>query len=602
MKHIHNRLLFWFLILSICPTMFIGIFSYYRSAKSLQEKLNRSSLSILEQINKNVDEKVEKVNKYMDVFFTNDRIQKILTEVNFRRPTGITYMAYYELDPMIGSLFYKDMDVQAAALFSNVGGNYIYKGYISQDEDIRSYEWYQMIEENKGQTLWVGLIPNPNQLSNDKNVFAVGRVIKDIAFRRTMGGIGIGVVFLNQNIFSDIYGDVKVGANDVIVLIDAQGKIVSQERDGNIEDIWHHALTDEILTKDQGYFRKKIDKKDMMITYSTSPVTGWKTIRMIPYRYYINEIRDIGWITFALLIISLMAIYLISYLIARRISQPIRNLSYAMGRVSQEDFHVSVPVLSNDEVGLISDGFNHMVENLRNQFNRVIQEERQKRQAQIRALQYQINPHFLYNTLASIRMVAMMHHDDEVAHMILVLNRLLRKTISKAGHMITVAEEFDNLKDYFTLQQVRYKNRLIIEYEVEEEVLSCKVPGMLLQPLAENAIIHGLSDKLNQGKSDAKIIIKGALNGEALLLEIEDNGRGIPESYIDELTRGEEDRIKEKGIQIGIKNTHDRIRLEFGNEYGITLKSDPDKYTRITVKLPAIIGGDEKNDQHIIGR
>ncbi|NSW92412.1 MAG: sensor histidine kinase [Firmicutes bacterium] len=510
-------------------------------------------------------------------------------------------MAYYQLDPMIASLFHNDTDVQTTILFPNSGGSYVYKGYISQGDAIRNSQWYEKILYGKGQTVWVGLIPNPDQLSTNEKAFAVGRVIKDTAFRKNLEDIGVVVILLNENIFSSIYQDVEVGPYDMIAVMDEYGRLISQEKGGGIKDIWQHSFIDKILNQNQGYFRQKIDKEDIMITYSTSSVTGWKTIRMIPYRCYMNEIRDIGWMTLTLLIICLIGIYGISFLIARRISEPIRALSVAMRQVGDKNFQVSVPVCSNDEIGMISAGFNHMVIKLKNLFNRIVQEEQQKRKAQIRVLQYQINPHFLYNALVSIRMVAMMHHDHEVADMVLALNRLLRNTISKAGHMITVAEEIDNLKDYFTLQQVRYKNRILVEYRIEDTILSYRIPWMLLQPLAENAISHGLNDKLNGGDNDARIIIRGTVKGNYLLLEIEDNGRGIPEDYIRKIFDGKAEKYEDSGTHIGIKNTHDRIQLEFGNDYGISINSILGEYTRVTVRLPVISGSDKENDQCVVG-
>lgn len=581
--------------------MFVGVFSYFKSSQSLQHKLNRSSLATLEQINKNIDEKVNKIDKYLDILFTNENIQRMLCEVDLKFPTGSVYMAYYELDPMIASLFYNDTDMQAAIIFSNMGGSYVYKGYISQGDVLRNSQWYKEIMDGRGKTVWVGLITNPNQLSANKEAFAVGRVIRDTAFRRNMKDLGLVVLLLNENIFSSIYKDVELGPYDVIIVVDEQGRLISQERGEKIEDIWQFSFVNKILSQSQGYFRQRVGKEDMMIAYSTSSVTGWKTIRITPYRYYMNEIRDIGWITLILLIGCLIGIYGISFLIARKISEPIKALSAAMEQVGEKNFEVSVPVCSNDEIGMISAGFNRMVINLKNSFNRIVQEERQKRKAQIRALQYQINPHFLYNVLASIRMVAMLHQDGEVADMILTLNRLLRNTISRAGHMITVSEEINNLKDYITLQQIRYKNRISIDYIVDDTILCYKIPGMLLQPLIENAISHGLNDKLNKSE-DARIIIRGATNGTDLFLEVEDNGRGIHKNYIQKIFDERMEKNEGSETHIGIKNTHERIQLEFGSAYGISIDSVLGEYTRVTVKLPIIDGGNVENDQYIASR
>lgn len=589
MKHIKNKLLLIMILLSILPMLLIGTVSYLISVNALQNKINNASLLTLGQINRNVEAKVEKVQKYMDIFFTSEKIQKTLAEVDFVKQTADTYMAYFEMDPMISSLFYNDSDVKWAAIFSYSGGQYMYKGYMPNAPEVRQYKWFKDIESNSGKLEWVGIIDNTDRLSGEKKVFAAGRVIKDTAYKKNILPLGVAVIFLREDFLADIYRDVELGPMDTVLITDADGTLLTPSSDNDVNVLSQYSFKDKISGKTTGSFYQKVQGTDMMVTFYTSQKTGWKIIHMVPYSYYVREIRMIGWIILFMAILCLVVIWILSYSIAVRISNPLKRLAKAMNEVGGKNFTVSVPVVTKDEVGLICSGFNSMVTDIRQLFNTVIEEEKEKRRINLMSLQYQINPHFLYNTLSSVRFLAIADKSDNVAEMILVLSRLLRNTINKVGKMIKVSEELKNLKDYVFLQQIRYKNRIVVDYDVDEEIMNYKMPGMLLQPLVENAIEHGLSSALAHNARECRLKISAARVDDQQVFEIWDNGKGMTEKQILDVFNDCDDGMEDKPAHIGIKNIHDRLRFQFGPGFGISISSVPEEYTSMKLNLPVQI-------------
>lgn len=590
MRHIQNKLVILIIALSLLPTLAIGFFAYSVSARALQEKLNRSSLSTLEQINRNVEVKYQKAAKYMDQFFAGDKISKFMDDLDLVNKSVESYESAQEIDKLFESAFFKDGDIDSVILLTNKEYGYVYKGYVPEWQQLKENEWFKTIVKGNGESVWAGNVPNPNTISSSSRAFLVGRVVRDISYKKDFESKGVFILVLNNNIFLDIYQNLVETPYAATVITDAEGKVISQNKEGYFTDLNRYSFSSRILDESKGYFREKMGNEEMMITFYTSPVTGWKVVQAIPYFYFIEEIRSIRWMTLALSGICLLVILSVSMVSARTLSKPIKQLMLAMRRVGEKDFDVTVPVNTKDEIGMICSGFNTMVGDLKTLFQAVVEEERQKRKAQIKSLQYQVNPHFLYNTLSSIRFTASLQKADNVAEMIMVLSRLLRNTINKADMLIPISEEIGNLKDYIYIQQIRYKNRIQVEYDIDEAIQKVKVPGMLLQPLVENSISHGLSERLNQEEGTALIKVKAYEKADKICFEVWDNGVGMTKEQIDNVFESKYQLEEIPRVHVGIKNIHDRIRYQYGADYGIRIQSVPGEFSLMEISLPELGG------------
>lgn len=287
-------------------------------------------------------------------------------------------------------------------------------------------------------------------------------------------------------------------------------------------------------------------------------------------------------------ILSLVAVIAAVY-ISRIVYRPVRKLMVAMQEVSAGEMATRAEVVSNDEIGLAAKEFNRMLDRIEELIKQLIAEEKKKKEAELEALQYQITPHFMYNTLNSIKCYALIHGQKEIATVIEDFVELLQTCIRKKGAFLTVTEEVQILENYIHLQEFRNGEAYQTEYKIEREAEQCKIPRLLLQPLVENAIIHGLDIK----KQKKRLLIEAYTSGSRLYLEVKDNGRGMSEEQIEELLKKKEK--KTKGLTaVGIQNIQDRLKLYYGKQAKLSLESD-EKGTIARIYLPVNRNEDEES-------
>lgn len=277
------------------------------------------------------------------------------------------------------------------------------------------------------------------------------------------------------------------------------------------------------------------------------------------------------------LIAMLAAIY-----ISRIVYKPVRKLMTAMQSIADGEMDTRAEVVSKDEIGLAAEEFNRMLDRIEELIGQLIQEEKKKKDAELEALQYQITPHFMYNTLNSIKFAAFLKGEKELAGLIGDFVELLQASINKKGSFLSVADEIHILKNYIHLQDFRYQGSFQVEYEISEEAYRCYIPRLILQPLVENALLHGIDIKRQTGK----IWISGKVKEGELILIVKDNGRGMTEAQIRDLLGSR--AKKTKGLSaVGVPNVKERLELYYGEKGGMKYDSSSNG-TIVTVFLPAI--------------
>jgi two-component system sensor histidine kinase YesM len=255
-----------------------------------------------------------------------------------------------------------------------------------------------------------------------------------------------------------------------------------------------------------------------------------------------------------------------------------------MNEVEKGRLTVYIKDNNNDEITKVIRHFNTMVKEIENLMNDIKEKESQKREAELKALQAQINPHFLSNILNTAKLLANAQKADNVESLLTSLIQLLHVSMGKENDLITVRREIEYLKDYLNIQEFRFYNKFQVFFEIEEEILEYKLPKFLLQPILENAIIHGVGPKKGQGI----IQIKGFVYDGKIIFTITDNGVGMDRETIDRLLR--EDKAHEgRGFcGIGLRNVQERIQLYFGPEYGLSIDSSPSYFTTVEITLPIL--------------
>ena len=291
---------------------------------------------------------------------------------------------------------------------------------------------------------------------------------------------------------------------------------------------------------------------------------------LLKMKKYIFEITAI------VLIIAFFAAIYITHIVYK----PIKKLKRAMQKVAEGEMQTRAEIVSNDEIGMAAREFNQMLDQIEKLIQQLINKEKQKKDAELEALQYQITPHFMYNTLNSIKCYALIHQQAEIAQTIEEFVELLQTCIRKKGAFLTVAEEVHILENYIHLQEFRNGEKYQVNYNIHEEAQQCMIPRLLLQPLIENAILHGIDIKKGQGQ----INIGAWIEGQRLYLKVQDNGRGMSEEQIKELL-GKKEK-KTKGLTaVGIPNIRERLRLYYGEQAELSFDSS-DEGTTVIIYLP----------------
>lgn len=287
-----------------------------------------------------------------------------------------------------------------------------------------------------------------------------------------------------------------------------------------------------------------------------------------------------------LVLILIGLIILLSFYFSYRLVRPIKLLENAANECAQGNYSIRIPIVSQDEIGNLCLKFNFMTEQIQNLLDRVYQYQLSTKQAQLEALQNQISPHFLHNTLDIIRMKALINKDKEVAKMVETLAKLFRITLDRNSNIVTIKDELEHVETYLTIQNMRFNNRYHFVKNVPDELLKCSIIKLTLQPLVENSIKHGFSQTFD----DEMIEIQIESSGHDLIIQVRDNGIGIDENNIRRIYDKLEhlDTLENNTLHnsIGIVNISDRIRLEYGSTYYLRIFPNSPRGTVVELRIP----------------
>ena len=401
-----------------------------------------------------------------------------------------------------------------------------------------------------------------------------------------------GVVFLdlNYSAISELCAQSSMGDKGYVFILDQNGNIVYHPQQ---QQLYNELQTENIslvmnAKSDIVTVGKGDDEK--IYALSHSDITGWTIVGCMNMSELLRNSRQTRSIYVLVAVGLIIVALLISSLIARNITLPIQKLRDSMKSVQKGNFDIEdIEVISDNEIGSLTRSFNVMTHRIRELMEQNVKEQEQKRKIELKALQSQINPHFLYNTLDSIIWMAEGKKNEEVVIMTASLARLLRQSISNDREQITVAEEIDYVRSYLTIQKMRYKDKLEYTIDVEERILDVRIIKFVLQPLVENAIYHGLKYKETKGNLD----IRGYRRGNRVCLVVADDGAGMEESELEHILEKKEKKTKSNGV--GVYNVQKRLQLYYGPEYGISYISRKGEGTVATVTIP--LDGGKSNEE-----
>jgi two-component system sensor histidine kinase YesM len=379
--------------------------------------------------------------------------------------------------------------------------------------------------------------------------------------------------------FRNFYSSYTSLGNNVF-LVDKKGVVVSSN-EANL--IGHQEKSLLVYAKEmeqnpQQYMIKSFMGKDQIMLSDYIPYLDMYLVNMVDKQEAIGHLIDKKAIAMIVLVIVLAALMIV-FFASRRLTNSLSRLVKQIGNVPKYDFHQYVTETGTYETRQIGRAFNSMLDELHDYVEKLMQAQKQQRNAELAALQQQINPHFLYNTLTTIKFMVRLDEKEEMEATITALIALLQNTIGNASETVTVKQELDNLKNYVFINQKRYGDRIKVNYFATPDCMDYLIPKLILQPFVENSFFHGFNRK-----TEGYIHILIWQEGENLICEVVDNGDGMEENSDGQLP---DTRRKQQLFSgIGVRNVHERIQLLYGDPYGVTISSGPEEGTRVRITLP----------------
>ena len=567
-----------FTAVAVIGMLFLGMALLLRFSSSANEMAAETSQRVLEQVNWSLDSYLRSMMRVSDTVY-----YRVIKNADLEQ-SGTEQ----ELRDALELLYAKDRDVLVSlALFDSDGGLISATPLTELKNSVTPSreEWFtaamERIENLHFSTPHVqNLFEDPD--SRYHWVVSLSRHVE-----LTGGGVirsGVLLVDMNFSGIEQICKDVSFSdSQGYLYLIDRNGEIIYHPR----QQLIYAGLLEEnnqaAAAYSDGTYTEVFWSQRRQVTVKTVGYTGWKLVGVVPAESLRDNYSQL--LLFALFVVSL-SIFLLVFVnlrLSEWITAPMKKLDLAVRQLEKgaetADFDVDGPY----EVEHLSHSVQSMVSTMRHLMEDVIQQEEEKRRSELDVLQSQINPHFLYNTLDSVVWMTENGRTQEAVVMLTALARFFRISLSKGSNIIPIGDELEHARNYLTIQKMRYKNKFSVDIFAEPGIEKLYTIKLIVQPILENAIYHGME----YADGDGEIHIRAFREGENAVIEVEDNGPGMSDETVQQLLKPGR-CSKAKGSGIGLRNVHQRIRLTFGAAYGLSIRSEPDNGTVVRICLPAL--------------
>lgn len=589
-KSIHNKIFWPVLALIFLPSFIIGFSSYYISVDTVKKEVSSSFAESVNYTKNSVETELYQINQIADYIFMDTDLKDaiILNDIDLRASIAAEDKLLKNLNQSFISKTFRNIET------IKVYGNNSYElsfgdsGILANmnNERIKATLNYFLATHSTGKTFWYGIHTQYLKVRQpeDYKVISLVRAVRDKYYREN---IGIVYMSFNSESFSEITENLNKNTKSKLFIFDSNNDVINIDNAGIDKGLLARA---KAILEYNGAFTENEDLNYIEFDdhlYFTSLINNfnWKVVGIVPMTEITKNNSNILRVTVVSFLMSFFATAFIWWLISVGIVRPVKQLTMATKSIREGDFGTRVNYTSEDEIGILANNFNYMSEKIEHLLKQMIDEYAKKKDAEYKALQAQINPHFLYNTLNSIRWMAIIQNAENIKKMVEALARLLVNTTSKAGVFITIEDEINNLKDYIYIQKIAYKNKFKVKWEVDESTLPFHCIKFILQPIVENAIFHGIDPKDDSGI--IKICIQK--NEKSIFIEIKDDGIGMSQSKLNGLLSGKYEESK-KFNSIGISNVYERIKMTHGDEADMTIESIPSEGTTISIKMPLVKG------------
>lgn len=576
-KSIHTSIAITFSTLIVAMTVLLTYNSYRLSEEAVTDNARTYTEQLIDQVNTNIQTYLDNMVSISDLAMSNADLEKAASLSDPSSSDGIKMAQGISL--FFRSVVRSRSDI-ATIMFVGANGSVISdrdKAQFKPVSDLTGQDWYVRASEAKGKVVISSSHVQHVYLKEYRWVVSISRQLGEPG----KPGSGVLMVDLNLNVINNLCKQIQLGNRGYVFILDPSGDLVYHPQQQLLYSrLKSEAISTLLSAKDSSIAIKENDDRKIY-TIRTNDY-GWKVIGVTYPDELVGNKQEIRTTSAVAGVLFLIVALSISIFLSFRLTNPIKRLESLMKKVEKGDFNIRVEVESTDEIGKLSRSFNLMIAKIKDLMAQIVQEQEMKRISELKAMQAQIQPHFLYNTLDSIIWMAEMGKMSEVVKMTTSLAKLFRFSISKGDELVPIEVELQHIQNYLTIQNIRYKNKFTYSIEVDPDIYPCKTLKIVLQPLIENAIYHGLKQQAVSGN----ITIKGSRENEIVVLQVIDDGVGMSKDQVQALT--DKLRLSEQGKGVGLRNVNHRIRLYFGESYGIEISSEPEEGTTITLRIPEI--------------
>lgn len=564
-----------FTIVSVCSMGVLGITLYNRFVNRMEEMTIESSEQLLNQTAINLETYLRNMRRISDAMYYSVIKDKDLATESLAEEMNLLYEANKDNLTSIACYTNDGRLVAAAPVATekenrNVAGQKWFTDAVGQMENIHfSTPHVQNLFDNTNyRYYWVISLSQAVELTNNGN-----------------STLGVLLVDMNYRSIEQLLNKANTdNSSEYIYLMDSEGEIIYHPKQKLIYTNLYEENNFEAAQYEDGSRQEKFQGEKRLITVKTISYTGWKIVSVVPMSAFNMGLSATRLFVIMLVSLSMLTIIFVNQLVSARIAQPLQRLNNSVKEWEAGNMNPEIYVGGSLEVEHLGKTLRSTVEQIQQLMKDILVEQEEKRKSELDALQSQINPHFLYNTLDSIVWMIEGEKYEDAVFMITQLASLFRISLSKGKTIIRIEDEMKHARNYMNIQKVRYKNIFSIDFQIEEEILNCCTVKLVVQPLLENAIYYGVECMDGEGE----IQVLGYRKEKEVYIEVKDNGMGMPQETVDALLT-ENNRVRKKGSGVGLINVHNRIQLRFGKEYGLEIESQPDEGTSVRIHLPYVV-------------
>ena len=567
---IRTKLIIGFLTILLPLVLILSIVFYSYSAEIVLKQSLEQTREIVEQFSISLDNYMGLMRNKMEILADSPTIQEELN--THQDKEDMKNDSFYSRNKRIRRIMlqiYSSVTMNDVEIYGiNETNHYLSlwsKKYEIPDKDIL----FENANLSKGRSVLVNNI-------NDADTIQMIKMVKDLQTYKPIGYIRFG---LKRNYIEKMAKNINFGSDGSVVIFD--------ENLNKISGIAHDSALSKLLKEKPsiGNFSYSEGKNEYTAVHIHSDSTGWTTVGVIPLRYINKDLAGIQYLTVIIIVLTIIIGVTVSVIIAQSLILPLENTVNALEKFSRGDFAVRLKENRCDEIGKLNRIFNKAIKEINELMQKVTQSEILNKEMEFKTLQSQMNPHFLYNTLDTINWLAFKEKQTEICNLVAAISSLIRASISNKKSIITIEQELDYVKNYIYIQHIRYKDRFDIIYDIDESLLKQAVPKLIIQPIVENAIIHGIENSKNKNL----LYISVKRENECIIIIVKDTGIGMTDEKVSELLKeplnaeGDEQKAH---TNLGLYAVHKRIQLMYGDLYGLTVQSQAGEGTTVTLHIP----------------